>query len=104
MSIKFETTTVVFSGELGVPTPHQGSVTFPTNVTSAECCIKSWLVGYDDATNAWIQQASVQLSNVSINGGQVTFNMTAGMTDEHGYTNKYQANVEVLVIAEVADN
>jgi hypothetical protein len=105
MSIKFQTIPVDIPEQTGPPNLIAGkSDTFGSTVKDAECCIKGWKVMFSDSDHPF-QGSGVEISNITTDSNVVHFKVKAGLKDHSGnYDDKYRGHVEVLVIADVADN
>lgn len=105
MSLSFQTYTVQIPDQTGAPT----SITcqsnpFNTTVKSADCCIKSWDLEFSDSERPF-HRAYVDIKNVSPDNNVVCFTVTAGVRDNSGnWDDTYGGSIDVLVIADVAEN
>ncbi len=106
MSVQFKTVNVSIPAQTGLPVPKQGKTdAFESTVRHANACIQSWDVQYVNKDRAFYR-ALVKIDNVQINtDNSVQFDVSAGVRDHSGvWDDEYQGEVEVLVIAELADN
>jgi hypothetical protein len=105
MSVAFKTVSVSIKAQTGSPAPKSATVTYSSTVKSAEACIKSWDINFEKGERSFFR-ALTKIGNVQHHtDNSVTFDVSAGVRDHSGeWDDPYQATIEVLVIAELADN
>jgi hypothetical protein len=102
MAIAFKSTWVQFDPTKGQTQREPGSVTFTSQVRTANAAIKGFRIGYTDSDHH-IYQMEVDVDMSSIVGPTVNFHVDFLFRDSSGYIDdRYGGWVEVLVIADLA--
>jgi hypothetical protein len=101
MALEFRTTTVVFDPTKGRVQSGPGFVNFDKPVRIAECALQGFNVKYDDGDHHILQE-TIQITNIVVNGTQVSFTVNFLLRDGSGnIDDPFEGQVNVLVIADV---
>jgi hypothetical protein len=103
--LSFRIINVKFPPFSGGPQRMLTSVRFPSRVRTAEACIRGFYAKFTDADHHYHQLEVFLSEQVGVDGREVGFSVYFALSDfSHPFDDKYEGEIEVLVIADLIDD